>query len=100
MHPSQRDESVIGQQPEERALFEEMIGHGLGDVGRSFAPESDRLFTWWPYWRNARARNLGWRLDYIFASTPLAKCATSCVVQADYGTSDHAPVIARFADAG
>ena len=62
-------------------------------------PDVDCLQETTP-WRNARARNLGWRLDYIFASAPLAKCATSCVVQADCGTSDHAPVIAMFAHAG
>jgi exonuclease III len=43
----------------------------------------------------ARASDRTWS-----ASAPLGRCATSCVVQADYGTSDHAPVIARFADAG
>jgi exodeoxyribonuclease-3 len=43
-----------------------------------------------------RARNIGWRLDYILASEPLARAAASCVVAAQFGTSDHAPVVAEF----
>ncbi len=50
-------------------------------------------FTWWAPWRNLRARNIGWRLDYLLASPGLAARARSCVVQADVGTSDHAPVV-------
>jgi exodeoxyribonuclease-3 len=40
-----------------------------------------------------RQRNIGWRLDYILASPGMAARAQSCVVQADFGTSDHAPVM-------
>jgi exodeoxyribonuclease-3 len=40
-----------------------------------------------------RARNIGWRLDYVLASPALADRATSSVVQSDVGTSDHAPVV-------
>ncbi|MGH8729551.1 MAG: endonuclease/exonuclease/phosphatase family protein, partial [Burkholderiales bacterium] len=51
------------------------------------------LFTWWAPWRNMRQRNIGWRLDYILASPAIAAGAASCVVLADVGTSDHAPVM-------
>jgi exodeoxyribonuclease-3 len=44
-----------------------------------------------------RQRNIGWRLDYVFASEALAVRVTSCPVQKDVGTSDHAPVVASFA---
>jgi exodeoxyribonuclease-3 len=40
-----------------------------------------------------RQRNIGWRLDYVLASKPLAARATSCKVLAEVGTSDHAPVM-------
>jgi exodeoxyribonuclease-3 len=43
-----------------------------------------------------RARNIGWRLDYVLASSALAAQATACPVQKDVGTSDHAPVLATF----
>jgi exodeoxyribonuclease-3 len=43
-----------------------------------------------------RERNIGWRLDYVFASTALASTVTACPVQKEVGTSDHAPVMATF----
>jgi exodeoxyribonuclease-3 len=45
-----------------------------------------------------RQRNLGWRIDYVLASEALAARAVSCVAHREYGTSDHAPVVARFED--
>jgi exodeoxyribonuclease-3 len=93
VHPKERKLTAIGQLPEERQLFEELLGDTLIDVGRAFDPENDGLYTWWAPWRNLRARNIGWRLDYILASRSLAARATSCVVLKDVGTSDHAPVV-------
>ncbi|MFL5419180.1 MAG: hypothetical protein ACJ79Y_00230, partial [Myxococcales bacterium] len=40
--------------------------------------------------------NIGWRLDYVLASAPLAASATSCEVYREFGTSDHGPVQAIF----
>jgi exodeoxyribonuclease-3 len=97
VHPKERKPRAIGQLPEERALIERIVGHGLTDVGRALDPENDGLFTWWAPWRNLRARNIGWRLDYVLASHVLAARATSCVVQKEVGTSDHAPVLAVMA---
>src|SRR5436309_3561968 len=96
VHPKERKPGVIGQRPEERELFAGLLEQGLVDVGRQLDPDNDGLFTWWAPWRNMRQRNIGWRLDYVFASEALASRATSCVVQKDVGTSDHAPVITRF----
>lgn len=96
VHPKERKPRAIGQLPEERALIEQIIGRGLVDLGRSFDPDNDNLFTWWPPWRDMRARNIGWRLDYICASAALARRATACPVLKDVGTSDHAPVMATF----
>ena len=78
-------------------LIERILSRGLVDVGRALDPENDGLFTWWAPWRNMRQRNIGWRLDYVFASEALAARATACPVQKDVGTSDHAPVMATFA---
>ena len=93
VHPRERKPEVIGQRPEERELFEGLIDDYLVDVGRALDPENDRLFTWWPPWRNMRSRNIGWRIDYILASKPIASRAVRCAVLADVGTSDHAPVM-------
>ncbi len=97
VHPKERKPRAIGQLPEERAMLERIIGRGLEDVGRMLDPENDGLFTWWAPWRNMRQRNIGWRLDYVLASRPLATRAVSCPVQREVGTSDHAPVVATFA---
>lgn len=96
VHPKERKAGAIGQTPEERALFERILGSGLLDVARSLDPGNEGLFTWWAPWRNLRQRNIGWRIDYILASAPLSGRAISCRVLADYGTSDHAPVVATF----
>ena len=95
VHPKER-RPVIGQLPEERALFEDILAHGLVDVGRAREPDNEGLFTWWAPWRNMRQRNIGWRLDYVLASAPLANRVTECVVRRETGTSDHAPVVAVF----
>jgi len=96
VHAKERKAKAIGQQPEERELMTRILSRGMVDVGRAIDPDNENLFTWWPPWRNMRQRNIGWRIDYIFASTALASTATACPVLAEVGTSDHAPVMATF----
>jgi exodeoxyribonuclease-3 len=98
VHPKERKQGAMGQRPEERALIERLLGTGLVDVHRQLDPDNADLFTWWAPWRNMRQRNIGWRLDYVFASRELAARATSCVVQRETGTSDHGPVVVEFGD--
>ena len=96
VHPKERKPNVIGQRADERELLERIIAHGLVDVGRALDPDNDMLFTWWAPWRNMRERNIGWRLDYVLASRPLAEKAAACAAYREFGTSDHAPVVATF----
>jgi exodeoxyribonuclease-3 len=96
VHPKERKPRAIGQLPEERALIERILSRGLVDLGRALDPDNDGLFTWWAPWRNMRQRNIGWRLDHVFASGALAARATECPVRTAIGTSDHAPVVASF----
>ena len=93
VHPKERKAGVIGQRPEERALFADLLGDHFVDVGRKMHPDDDRFFSWWPPWREMRKRNIGWRIDYILASKSLAERVSACDVLADVGTSDHAPVM-------
>lgn len=93
VHPRERKPRAIGQLPEERELFERLLGEHLVDVGRALDPDNENLFTWWAPWRDLRARNIGWRLDYVLASKAIAARAASCVVLTEVGTSDHAPVV-------
>jgi len=98
VHPRERNPRLVGQRPEERALFDRILTEGdLRDVGRELDPNNEELFTWWAPWRQMRERNIGWRLDYLLASSGLAARAVSCVSRRDVGTSDHGPVVAVFA---
>jgi exodeoxyribonuclease-3 len=96
VHPKERKPRAIGQLPEERALLERIIGNGLVDISRALEPANDQLFSWWAPWRQMRERNIGWRLDYVLASQPLFETVQSCVIQREFGTSDHGPVMATF----
>jgi exodeoxyribonuclease III len=96
IHPKERKPNQVGARPDERALFEQLLAHDLVDVGRAMDPANDNLFTWWAPWRNLKARNIGWRIDYVLATSWLAAKARAITVQREVGTSDHGPVIAEF----
>ena len=97
VHPKERKPGIIGQRGDERALMATWLTSGrLHDLGRELEPTNDRLFTWWPYWREARKRNIGWRLDYLFISAKWRARAKECRVLNEFGASDHAPLIATF----
>lgn len=96
VHIKLRKLNQIGTRPDERALLERVISHGLVDVGRMLDPDNNDLFTWWAPWRNQKERNIGWRIDYVLASSVLAARASSSTVQRETGTSDHGPVVVTF----
>jgi len=96
VHQKERRPGAIGQRDDERALLARLLTRGLVDVGRTLDPDNQALFTWWPPWRGLRQKNVGWRIDYVVASTALARGATRCAVLPEFGTSDHAPVVAEF----
>jgi exodeoxyribonuclease-3 len=96
VHPKERKPNQIGTRPEERAALERLLSRNLVDVGRALDPDNDQLFTWWAPWRNLKQRNIGWRIDYVLASAPLAARATAVSVQREVGTSDHGPVVVTF----
>jgi exodeoxyribonuclease-3 len=98
IHPKERKPNQVGARPEERALFARLLDRGLVDVGRRLDPDNDNLFTWWAPWRNLRQRNIGWRIDYVLASEPLAARAATALSQREFGTSDHAPVVVTFGE--
>ena len=98
VHPKLRKLNQIGTRRDECALLARLIDEGLGDVGRALDPANDDLFTWWAPWRNLRQRNIGWRIDYVLASEPLAGTATSARSIREFGTSDHAPVVVECGD--
>jgi exodeoxyribonuclease-3 len=96
VHMKERKPNQIGTRPDERALLGEVIGAGLTDVGRALDPDNDELFTWWAPWRNLGQRNIGWRIDYVLAASPVAGRARTAASRREFGTSDHAPVVVTF----
>jgi exodeoxyribonuclease-3 len=96
VHPKERKPNQVGTRPEERALLAGLLDQDLVDVGRTLDPENDHLFTWWAPWRNLRQRNIGWRIDYVLAHSSLASRAERASSLREFGTSDHAPVVASL----
>jgi len=96
VHPKERKPNQIGTRDEERALLEGVMGAGVVDLGRALDPDNNELFTWWAPWRNLRQRNIGWRIDYVLVSQGRADRAVSVPSRREFGTSDHAPVVAVF----
>jgi exodeoxyribonuclease III len=96
VHPKERKPNQVGTRPVERDALERLLSRHLVDVGRALDPDNDNLFTWWAPWRNLKQRNIGWRIDYVLASAPLAARATRCTVLREVGTSDHGPVVVSF----
>jgi exodeoxyribonuclease-3 len=77
---------------EERAGFDAFEAAGFVDTLRAANPETPELYTWWTHWANARARNVGWRIDYWLASSSIADKVSNPAIHADVMGSDHCPV--------
>lgn len=85
------NETTSGFLPEERAWVQKFLEHGFVDVYRSLHP--DRVqYTWWTYRFAARARGIGWRLDYFLVSAKLAPRVRDVIIHEDVQGSDHCPV--------
>jgi len=82
--------------PVERAWIDKFIAHGYVDAFRLFHADEAEQYTWWAYWANARAKNVGWRIDYFFVSAELAPQVTDCTITPAVYGSDHCPVILKF----
>ncbi len=77
--------------PEERKQIDKMIRSGFTDTFRKFHEEGG-YYTWWPYFSNARERNLGWRIDYIFVSKTLTPKLKDAFILNKVIGSDHCPI--------
>ncbi|MBI3880542.1 MAG: exodeoxyribonuclease III [Verrucomicrobia bacterium] len=80
-----------GFTPEERAGFSAFVEAGFVDTFREFEKGGGH-YTWWSPMGTARARNIGWRLDYFLASTALRPRLTRAFIQPHVKGSDHCPV--------
>ncbi|MBI5775635.1 MAG: exodeoxyribonuclease III [Verrucomicrobia bacterium] len=80
-----------GFTPEERAGFGAFVKAGFVDTFREFEPGGGH-YTWWAVFANARARNIGWRLDYFLASAALRPRLKAAFILPKVIGSDHCPV--------
>jgi exodeoxyribonuclease-3 len=88
--PKENEESS-GFLPMERAWIDTYISHGYIDTLRMFHQEKD-LYTWWDMKTGARARNVGWRIDYFFVSDDLKDNVKDAFILQDVMGSDHCPI--------
>lgn len=80
---------------EEREGIDNMIDEGFIDTLRMFTDAPDQ-YTWWSPWGSARERNVGWRIDYIFAGEQLEDVVADAAIHPEIHGSDHCPVSAVF----
>jgi exodeoxyribonuclease-3 len=71
--------------------FERLLENGFVDTFRHFYPEEVK-YSYWNYVTNARAKNLGWRIDYFLVSDKLVDLAKDAMIYNEYHGSDHCPV--------
>lgn len=76
----------------ERAKMTRLLQSGFVDTFRYFYPDATGAYTWWSYFRKARATNAGWRIDYFIVSERLKEQMKDALIYADVMGSDHCPV--------
>lgn len=77
---------------EERAKFQVALEHGFLDSFRYFYPDMEGAYSWWSYMGNARAKNVGWRIDYFVVSQELKENLKEAKIHPQVMGSDHCPV--------
>ena len=77
---------------EEREGISNLFAEGFLDTFRHLYPDKTGAYSWWSYRAGARARNVGWRIDYFVVSDDLATSVREASILPDVEGSDHCPV--------
>ncbi len=85
------NENNPGYLPEEREAMTKFLKAGYVDTFRHLCPEPGH-YSWWSYRANARANNIGWRIDYHCVNTEFISRVKNARIHADVRGSDHCPV--------
>lgn len=85
------NEGVKGFTKEEREGIQAFVDAGFADTFRLFT-QGNGHYSWWAHWANARDRNIGWRIDYIFVSKRLVPKVKKAEIHSEVFGSDHCPV--------
>lgn len=91
------NEGQHGFTPEERAGFQNLLDAGFVDTFRHLHPGAPQHYTWWRQFGGARARNIGWRIDYIIISASLLPRLRSATILSEVHGADHCPVAIELA---
>jgi len=86
-----QNQKTSGFLPEEREALSRWLDRGFVDVFRHLHPETEQ-YSWWTYRSNARARNVGWRLDYFLVAEDLMPRVQGARILGEVTGSDHCPV--------
>ncbi|MEZ4511129.1 MAG: exodeoxyribonuclease III [Chloroflexota bacterium] len=87
-----QNQKTTGFLPEERVWVDKLIAAGYVDSFRHFYPKQAGAYSWWSNIGQARAKNVGWRLDYFFVSSDLTNHLHTAAIHPDVLGSDHCPV--------
>ncbi|MDZ5610850.1 exodeoxyribonuclease III, partial [Bacillus pseudomycoides] len=81
-----------GFSDQEREKFTRILDEGFIDTYRYLYPDQEGVYSWWSYRMNARAKNIGWRLDYFVVSERLKNQIADAKINSEVMGSDHCPV--------
>jgi len=95
IHNPQRNKNTSGFLPEEREWISQFLVSGFIDGFRHLNPDPHN-YSWWSYRANARAKNLGWRIDYNMISENLLSNLKRSVILSQAVHSDHCPVLVEL----
>ena len=70
----------------------ELLDEGFIDTYRYLYPEKEEAYTWWSYMRQAREKNIGWRIDYFIVSGSIKEKIEDAKIHSDVFGSDHCPI--------
>lgn len=93
IHDPVRNATSSGFLPEEREWMSRYLGSGFIDSFRHLNPDAAHQYTWWSFRANARAKNLGWRIDYNMVTANLKDRLRRAIILPEARHSDHCPAV-------